>query len=63
MTVLETVTSRKNVGGSIERSIVGLFSRFLGSKNFIRMLSLQLRGYLLPLFRVRCHLLSTFLYA
>ena len=26
MTVLGTVTSRKNVGGSIERSIVGLFA-------------------------------------
>ena len=31
VTVLGTFTSRKNVGGSIERSIVGLFGRFLGS--------------------------------
>ena len=30
MTVLGTVKSRKNVRGSIERSIVGLFCLFLG---------------------------------
>ena len=63
MTVLGTVTSRQNVGGSIERSIVGLFGRFLGSMSFIRALSLQLRWCLFPIIRVRYHLLSTFLYA
>ena len=59
--MLGTVTSRKNVGGSIERSIVGLFGRFLGSVGFIRTMSLQLRWCRFPLFRVRYYLLSTFL--
>ena len=44
MKVLGTVTSRKNVGGGIELSIVGRFCRSLGSMSFIRTLSLLLRG-------------------
>ena len=65
MTVLGTVTSSKNVVGRIEHSesIAGLFSRFLGSMDVIRTLSLQLRWCLLPLFRVRYHLLLSFLCA
>ena len=65
MTVLGAVTSPKNVGGSIERSIVGLFGRFLVSVVFIRTLSLQQRWCLFSLFRgtVRYYLLSEFLYA
>ena len=42
--MLGTVTPSKNVRGGIERSIVGLFCRSLGSMSFIRTLSLQLRG-------------------
>ena len=49
--MLGTVTSRKNVGGRIESSIVGLFSLFLGSMGFICTLSLHLRWCPLPLFR------------
>ena len=52
MIVLGTVTLRKNVGGSIERSIVGLLCRFIGSVGFIRTLSLQLR-------LISCQILST----
>ena len=61
MTVSGKVTSRKNIGGTIERSIVGHFSRFLGSMGFIP--TLQLRWCLFALFRARHHLLSPFLYA
>ena len=42
MTVVGTGTLSKNVGGSIESSIVGLFCQFLGSVGFIRTLLLQL---------------------
>ena len=71
MTVFGTVTlcNLKNIGGSTERSIVGLFGHGSvgfschGSVGFMRTSSLQLHWCLFPLFRVRYYRLSTFLYA
>ena len=61
--VLATVASHKNVGGSIERVIAGLSGRFLGPVGFAPALSLQPRWRLFPLFRAKYRLLPTFLYA
>ena len=62
MTVLGTVTSRKNVGGSIEHSIVGLFCQFLGCMSFIRTVmytDMVVAAVLVPLTLISCQIPST----